>query len=81
MGRRYQVVTYSHDTGADDRMDYTRKAEAMKAARRYRDSEEYAAVYDRQTNCAVVVFGDPFARVFRERIKIIAGKGAHYELS
>ena len=46
MERRYQVVTYSHDIGADERRDYGTMAEAVKAARGWLRSEEAAYVYD-----------------------------------
>lgn len=34
---RYQIITYNEDTGADERREYSRKADAIRAAkaRRY----------------------------------------------
>ena len=68
--RRYQVVTWSSDIGTDERMDYNDDAAAIAEAQRYKGREEYAAVYDRQTKTAVVVFGDPFTPVFCEYVTI-----------
>ena len=68
--RRYQVVTWSRDIGSDEHMDYNDAAAAIAEAQRYKGREEYAAVYDRQTKTAVVVFGDPFTPVFREYVTI-----------
>ena len=68
--RRYQVVTWSSDIGSDEHMDYNDAAAAIAEAQRYKGREEYAAVYDRQTKTAVVVFGDPFTPVFCEYVTI-----------
>ena len=68
---RYQVVTHSFDIGADEKFDYSTKAEAVKAARGYRKTEDYAAVYDRETKTAFVVFGNPFINVFADWVKVV----------
>lgn len=68
---RYQVVTHSFDIGTDEKFDYSTKAEAVKAARGYRKSEEYAAVYDRKNKTAFVVFGNPFTEVFADWVKVV----------
>lgn len=70
MIKRYQVCTWSSDIGADDKMDFSTKSEAIKEARKYKKSEEYSAVYDHETNTAFVVFGNPFSPVFREYVKV-----------
>lgn len=51
-------------------MDFSAKSEAIKAARKYKQSEEYAAVYDHEKNTAFVVFGNPFSPVFRYYVKV-----------
>ena len=68
--RHYQFVTWSRDIGTDERMDYNDESAAIDEAQRYKGREEYAAVYDRQTKTAVVVFGDPFTPVFCEYVTI-----------
>lgn len=67
---RYQVCTWSDDIGADDKMDFSSKREAINEAMKYKGKEEYAAVYDKQTKTAFVVFGNPFFPMFREHIKV-----------
>lgn len=57
MGRRYQVVTYSRDIGSNERMDYLTLKQAVREAKKYRKSEEFAAVYDCDLKIAYVVFG------------------------
>ena len=57
MERRYQVVTYSRDIGSDERMDYLTLKQAVREAKKYRKSEEFAAVYDYYSKIAYVVFG------------------------
>ena len=74
--RRYQVVTWSDDIGADERMDYTTKADAVKAARSYKSTEEYAAVYDRKNKTAFVVFGNPYIDIFANWVTVKPLKGA-----
>lgn len=68
--KRYQVCTWSDDVGADDKMDFSNKKEAVKDAMKYKGKEEYAAVFDTETNTAFVVFGNPFSPVFREYVKV-----------
>ena len=70
MERRYQVVTYSSDIGSDEHMDFSRLSEAIKDAKRYRKTEEYAAVYDRTTKTAFVVFGEPWLPVFADFVTV-----------
>lgn len=57
MERRYQVVTYSRDIGSDEHMDYPTLKQAVREAKKYRKSEEFAAVYDYESKIAYVVFG------------------------
>ena len=61
-GGRFQVITYSSDGGADDKMDYASKAKAVRAARAYvRGKEglsyEGALVYDKVERRIVRQFG------------------------
>lgn len=67
---RYQVYTWSDDIGADDKMDFSSKREAINEAMKYKGKEEYAAVFDKKTKTAFVVFGNPFCPMFREYIKV-----------
>lgn len=73
--KRYQVVTWSYDIGSDERMDFTTLAEAVKEAKSYQDSEEYAAVYDRNKKTAFVVFGELHTDVFADWVKVRPYKG------
>ena len=57
MERSYQVVTYSRDIGSDEHMDYITLKQAVREAKKYRKSEEFAAVYDYYSKIAYVVFG------------------------
>lgn len=68
--KRYQVCTWSDDIGADDKMDFSNKKEAVKDAMKYKGKEAYAAVFDKKTNTVFVVFGNPFYPVFREYVKV-----------
>lgn len=68
--KRYQVCTWSDDIGSDEKIDFTNKREAMKYAMKYKGKEDYAAVFDNETNTAFVVFGNPFSSVFSEYVKV-----------
>ncbi len=68
---RYEVVTYSSDIGTDSRLDFFRLADAVKDAKRYQKTEEYAAVFDREYGIAYVVFGDLQTAVFADFVKVI----------
>lgn len=57
MERRYLVVTYSRDIGSSEHMDYLTLKQAVREAKKYRKSEEFAAVYDYDSKIAYVVFG------------------------
>nr|DAG22213.1 MAG TPA: hypothetical protein [Caudoviricetes sp.]DAG32355.1 MAG TPA: hypothetical protein [Caudoviricetes sp.] len=70
MLNRYQVVTWSRDTGADEKMDFTRKADAIRHARSFRGSEDYAAVYDAATKTAAVIFGNLYIPVFADFVTV-----------
>lgn len=70
MEKRYQVVTWSSDTGSDGRMDYTNKKEAIRNAKKYREAEEYAAIFDRKAMAAFVVFGNIETEVFSAWVKV-----------
>lgn len=71
MERRYQVVTYSSDIGSDGKMDFSRFSDAVMDAKKYRKTEEYAAVYDHNSKTAFVVFGDPRTNVFCDYVNVI----------
>lgn len=68
---RYQVVTYSYDIGSDEKKDYPKLTKAIKEAEKYKGKEEYAAVYDRETNLAFLVFGDIETHVFNDSVNVI----------
>lgn len=68
--KRYQVCTWSSDIGSDDKMDFSTKEDAIKEAKKYKKLEEYAAVYDNETNEAFVVFGSPFSPVFVDSVNV-----------
>lgn len=68
--KRYEVATWSDDIGTKARMDFSNKREAEKEARKYKNEEEYAAVYDYRTKTAFVVFGNPFQPVFSDFVKV-----------
>ena len=70
MERRYQVVTYSSDIGSDEKMDFSRFSEAVRDAKKYRKTEEYAAVYDRITKTAFVIFGSLYTPVFSDFVSV-----------
>lgn len=69
---RYSVITYSRDTGADEKMDYGSLAAADRAARSYTDgfdgSYDGAVVFDRKQGRSVREYG-----VFPERARPRAG--------
>lgn len=69
---RYQVVTYDSLCGSDEKMDYPHLTEAIKEANKYRNTEEYAAVYDRKKKVAFVVFGDIETPVFADWVYVIS---------
>lgn len=68
---RFQVVTYSWDIGIDDRMDYDDINKAIKEAKKYKNTEEYAAIYDSDLKMAYVVFGNIDTCVFVDSVKVI----------
>lgn len=68
--KRYQVCTWSDDVGADDKMDFASKKEAIQDAIKYKGKEDYAAAFDNETNTAFIVFGNPFSPVFREYVQV-----------
>lgn len=68
--KRYQVVIWSEDIGTDEKGDYSNKTEAVKVAKSYIETEEYAAIYDYKTKTAFVVFGNPFIPVFRDFVQV-----------
>jgi hypothetical protein len=70
--KQFQVVTYSNDIGADEKMDFDGFQSALKEAKKYRKTEEYAAIYDRFMKVAFVVFGDISAPVFRDDIHVFS---------
>lgn len=71
MTSRYEIVTYSRDTGSDEHGNFSRKANAIRYAQSFRKSEDYAAVYDYLTRTATVIFGDIYAPVFNENITVL----------
>lgn len=77
MLNRYQVVTWSSDTGADEKMDFTRKADAIRHARSFCKIEDYAAVYDAATKTVAVIFGDICTPVFADFVTVRPLRPAH----
>lgn len=69
--KRYLVITWSRDIGSDEHMDFRAKAEAIKECRKYRESEEYGAVYDQRKRIAYVVFGDVDIPVFADGVTVV----------
>lgn len=69
--KRYEVCTYSNDIGTGERMDFDRLSDAIKDAKTYRKTEEYAAVYDRIAKIAYVVFGNPLTPVFCDWVTVL----------
>ena len=57
--KRYQVITYCAECGADEKLDYAVKAEAEKAARDCRLVENYdgALVYDLKARKTISLHG------------------------
>ena len=45
--KRYQIITYSYDIGADEKMDYNTIAEAITAVKEYLKDQDSAFIYDR----------------------------------
>lgn len=74
---RYQVVTWSRDTGDDEKLHFTRKADAIRHARSFRKIEDYAAVYDAATKTATVIFGNPYTPVFADYVTVRPLRPAH----
>lgn len=68
--KRYVVATWSDDIGSKEHMDFSNKREAEKEARKYKNEEEYAAIYDYKTKTAFVVFGNPFIPVFSDFVQV-----------
>lgn len=68
---RYQVVTCSHDIGSDEKMDYDSFTKAIREAKKYRKTEEYAAIYDTLFQTAHVVFGDIARPVFADWVRVM----------
>lgn len=69
--KRFQVVTYSWDIGIDDKRDFDSIHEAIKEAKRFRTTEEYAAIYDSALKITYVVFGHIGTKVFADYIATI----------
>lgn len=68
--RPFLVVTYSSDIGSDEKLDYDCFTDAVKAARKFRKTEQYAAVYVRPQKKAYVVFGDVDTSVFADWVSV-----------
>ncbi len=71
MSNRFLVVTWSDDIGSDEGMDFKKLSDAIKEAELFRKTEQYAAVYDKQSKTAYVIFGDPSTPVFSDRITVL----------
>ena len=69
--KRFQVVTYSWDIGIDDRMDFDDIHKAILHAKSFRNTEEYAAIYDSKYRIAWVVFGNIGTVVFVDSVPVI----------
>ena len=78
--KQFQVVTYSRDIGSDERMDFDGFQAALKEAKKYRLTEEYAAIYDGIFKVAFVVFGEVSTPVFAEGVKVIPLKNVEKEV-
>lgn len=68
--RPFQVIVWSDDIGSDEKMDYDCFTDAVKAARKFRKTEQYAAVYVRPQKKAYVVFGDVNTPVFADWVSV-----------
>lgn len=66
----FQVVVWSNDIGSDEKMDYDCFTDAVKAARKFRKTEQYAAVFVRSQKKAYVVFGDVNTPVFSDWVSV-----------
>ena len=57
--KRYQVITYCSECGADEKLDYATKSEAEKVARNFRIAENYegALVYDLRAKKTISLHG------------------------
>ena len=66
----FQVVTWSSDCGSDEKLDYDCFTDAVKAARKFRKTEQYAAVFVRSQKKAYVVFGDVTTPVFADWVSV-----------
>lgn len=42
--KRYQIITYSVDSGSDEKQEYTTQARAASASRKYRQDKYYDGV-------------------------------------
>ena len=72
MMKRYQVVTYSRDIGADEHLGFSKFSEAKQHALKYSGIEEHAAVYDEKEKTAYVIFGNLETQVFTPCVRIIS---------
>lgn len=70
--KQFQVVTYSNDIGSDEKMDFDGFQSALIEAKKYRKTEEYAAIYDNIFKVAFVVFGDISTPVFADTVKVFS---------
>lgn len=57
--KRYQIVTYSRDSGENEKLEYETIAEAYKVARRYMRDKYYSGVmvWDKKTQSIKEIFG------------------------
>lgn len=69
--KRYQVVTWSNDIGSDEKMDFESFTKAIREAKKYRRTEEYAAIYDTLFQTAHVVYGNLSTPVFVDSIRVM----------
>lgn len=72
----YSIVTSARDFEVKEFGWYTRKADALKDARRYKKDWEYVAIYNDKTRSATVVYGDHDRSVFASWVTIIGAKRA-----
>lgn len=69
--KRYQVVTYCHECGTNEKMDFNTLSEAFMDASNYQGKEDAAAVYDYHTGIAYAVFGLVGQSMFSDSVKIV----------
>lgn len=66
---RYQIITYSDDIGADEKLEYKTIGEAIKAAKEYLKEHEAVYIYDHVLNSVRHAFNTiPTYRIFSKNV-------------